>query len=272
MPDVPGSEPLAKLFDASIKVSTGSAWDDFRTEYDLDDKYSQTVKDALGDSFLVGGIGASFIPSDGSSLQEVAQRLGYDHFNWLQLYTESSDSQVIPNILDPAFGCYQTLANLTGNACPNEDNLPWYNDEQFTNEGVRVYLPNGSRVDSNPADETRLQAWTPDPLTSLFSDDPTDTIRVITCLAGVTQDGTGAVIEDIVKGTDGTCFSWHTIPAVVDNAFVSTADVGGGLNPFDIIFNRFYRLPILQTSRRALYNKTVSMCRMCRTQLRNRLR
>ena len=191
--------------------STGSepnTWTEFKTNYDLVSKYPANMTTYPPDhtdpilDFLAEGIGATLIPNLGLSLTEAAALIGFDHFNWVQGYSETPSG---PLTLDPSLICYQSLVDLTGNPCPNRDSRPTYLDEQYTIDGIAVYDDAGKRVTDDPALQTRLQAWTQNEHTLLFSDSPNVPLYFVTCLAGVRSDATVSLLSSAY------CFYWNTV-------------------------------------------------------------
>ena len=123
-------------------------------------KYAQIVMTPV--SFNGGGISvfAAARPATGSpapsvSLGQAAQAMGYDHFNWVQTITSSTQLSVCqalqvlpaactgfrtvngtvpaPPTLDPPFGGWQYQGATIAN--PARDSLPGYWDEVFTGSG-----------------------------------------------------------------------------------------------------------------------------------------
>ena len=208
-------------------------WGTFRDSTNLLDKYPADF--GLGPDSLSTGIGATFIPQDGYSLAEAAAVGGYDHFNWVQGYSDTPNG---PLTLDPTVsGCYVALVQITGNTCPNRDTFPWYNDEQYTVDGLPVYDNNHNRITLDPTLQTREEAWTQDPSTLLFSDSPGIHEYFTTCLAGVDSNLNQGGLVSV-----NDCFSWDTVsgaPSLLsDQALLE--GVGNGTLPinFDGFLNQ----------------------------------
>ena len=226
------SQSLIKtLLGGSVMPYVDSQWPVFRDQYQLTNAsagfYSQSMMDYVGANFLSTGIGAKFTPNLGLTVDAAAAALGYDHFNWIQLYgpTDTNTGRIADWTqaqLDPSLGCYQAFADLTGNPCPNRDLLPWYNDEQFANDGTRIYDDNGNRVNSG---KTRLEQWTVAPDTLLFSDSPTVNESFQTCLAGVRADGSGDIFFSSGVSQNDLCFDWKSSYDGKDIGL--TQDIGG---------------------------------------------
>lgn len=204
-------------------------WGAFVTRYGLADKYPQDLKELVGSDFLQSGMGAAFVPKFALSysIKDVAAFGGYDHFNWIQVYSPSPDG---PYSIDPSLGCYESLPH----ACPNRDLLPWYLDEQFTIDGIRVLNPDGSPAPGADNLMTRLQSWT----TAdggvgfknelLFSDSPNVSGSFATCLVGVHANGTGQIISP------SDCFRWsNTASGTIGTEWWGGDGVIGPVNFFD---------------------------------------
>lgn len=205
---VPQRPPSAyQLLRNSVSVfdDTGG-WAGFTGNYDVP-SMSSVVNGAPAES--AKGIGATFTPNLGYSLDAAANALGYDHFNWLQWATIADGSS--PAFIDPPAGCYEYLAYLLGKPCPenqNRDHLPYYLDEQFSLGGTRIFDDMGQSVASG---QTRLEQWTADAQTLLFSDSPTVNASFHTCLVGVRSDGSGSIFAEENSRLNSTCFDWvHT--------------------------------------------------------------
>jgi hypothetical protein len=181
--------------------------------------------------FLADGIGATFSPKFGYSLTQAANTLGFQHFNWLQIIGPRNPVTGLLDctnaalcVPDPPLNCYPALVDSGGPPCPNRDGLQWYLDEQFTVGGTRIYDINGNRVSNGL---TRLEAWTANSTTLLFSDSPNVNASFLTCLVGVRADGTGSVFAFPSLTTNPTCFHWSHTVSGIGNVH---EDVGGPSN------------------------------------------
>lgn len=211
----------------SVFDDTGG-WTGFTANYDV-----PTMSSVVAGVPAEGskGIGATFTPNSGYSLAAAAGALGYDHFNWMQWVTVTDGS--LPTFIDPPIGCYDYLASLLKKPCKDQSNnsipanqnrdfLPYYLDEEFSLGGTRIYDSSGQRKN---AGQTRLEQWTADTHTLLFSDSPNVDASFHTCLVGVRADGTQSVFGANNNRLNSTCFDWvHT---GFDNLLLRTEEGGG---------------------------------------------
>lgn len=207
-PSTQGRSTFQQAVEGAVKVYaadgvTSGTWSSFSSQYDLSAKYNDSDRErwsqVFGDTpFLQNGIGAAFTPNGGLSLSETAALGGYDHFNWSQVYYDPVTGALT---LDPPLNHSDSLE--TSNYI-NRDNLNWYLDERFTVEGERVFNDDGTAASGSQGLQTRLQAWTDNPDTLLFSDDPSVTNNFYTCLVGVKANGTA----DFLSPSD--CFNWRS--------------------------------------------------------------
>lgn len=224
--DLPQQSPtVEELVSDAVTVTSGEVdWNNFKSSYGLPELYPQSFHDFFENlqiPLLETGIGATFTPNLNYTLQEAADALGYDHFNWYSLIYAPPESET--GRVDPTGNCNEGVAFVTGYLCPNRDDFLWYLDERYSVDGQLVYDENGARATLDELLQSRREAWTVAPDTLLFSDAPNVRARFTTCLAGVYADGTGDVIN-----LPSTCFNWLQPEDGFGFLPILVEDAGGG--------------------------------------------
>ncbi len=195
-------------------------------------------------------IRATFTPKFGLTLQQAAQRAGYDHFNRLNVVTADVSATFCPLLgadlvdvlgtcptapyIDPPHGGYLYQAtdysNLNSTICvpPVADNLDWYLDEEFAETFVR----------GRPTQLERYSAPLNGTLTSLhFLDSPSTSlggdVQFRTSLVGVKSGGRGEIVA-----FNGTQSDWRVVgtlfgPDVIERRSTLNPDLGSGIAQFE---------------------------------------
>ncbi len=187
-------------------------------------------------------IEAFFTPNRGLALKEAAEVTGYDHFNWLNMQTGDTylESDLLrpltkPDLLDqhgnlpeipfvdPVAGGYQYQVKKFGRPLPVRDNLPWYLDEEFSSNGIRVTDQNKASVETYLADMTSDANNDGKDDLLRFHDRPSakpgNTSKFTTSIVGVRKDGTGDVLNFL-----GTDFRWESTSLFGDEIALDNID------------------------------------------------
>ena len=206
-----------------------------------------TLSEVFSNSVATGASGATvtaaFTPNEGLTLQEAANLIGVDHFNWVQIVTKDDIlsysflpvltdyykdiNGTLPSVpyFDPVPGGYNYQADEMQKQLPVRDDLPWYLDEVYNTNGeigamtntrnmTEIYYKYLEGVDQSQA--AMIDCWQSgqgslEECLAIyaaylpFRDEPEGPadIEFLTGLVGVYEDGSGVLLD-----FPSTIFRW----------------------------------------------------------------